>query len=588
MPMNNSNKAIAARINKELRIRNWSQTILLKKIIKFKNPEITKSDLCVEVNKRKGNFSTTLKGKEERSIPKEDLYIISKIFGVSLEYIWFGDKKKENFIPKGARYAAFQDSESEYRTYIADLDYEDKVQYADECGFNLFDYFGQFDSINGYKFFLKNYNLHFNYFQFGELIYVDSEGHSQLCHSRDNDYLISDNLIMILTEHNDLKTFKAIYFDNCSLERFDSDHAYNRNKTLFSDYFLETLLKNEPFFELIMKDREVDVGSFSRYYEKGTKRLFVEPMFYEALSFALQHEEDYKSQLLKMLGFALEFSKKQYELIKNYIKTHYDKDEHADVHVDQYATRFLRSSRNIPMGNVFKIREKVEDESLKSLINEIEQCTFNMTHIINAQEKKNEEIIISTPNNSLFLELCNNAREQKASFVPLMLHSDKEFTYFQNYESTAINFDNLDQLQLVIDYLNKAQNLVESKSNKVLVHGDLANKVLMVENGKVVGLAGWQNCHYGNKYEDRAVLLSNIDTYSYHSDYLKKYKESFDVLSHDLDQIEKVKLVDRAIDILTDRRKSIAKEDKSNLLRICYLKEKTSRLELFKELYLIK
>lgn len=584
--MNNSNKAIAGRINKELKIRNWSQADLLRKIIKFKNPEITKVDLYAEVNKRKGNFSTTLKGREDRAVPKEDLYIISKIFGVSLEYIWFGDKKKENFIPKGARYAAFQDNESEYRTYIADLDYEDRVQYSDDCGFNLFDYFGQFDSINGYKFFLKNYNLHFDYVQYGELTYVNSEGHLQFCHSRDKDHLISDNLIMILTEHNDVKTFRAIYFDNCSMKRFDSDYVFHRNKTLFSDYFLETLLKNEPFFELLMRIHELDVGSFSRYYEKGTKRLFAEPMFYEALLFALQHEKDYKNQLVKMLGFALEFSRKQYEFIKDYLRIHYDKDEHGDVHIDQYAPRFLKSSRNIPMGNVFKIREKIEDESLSNLIKEIEQYTFNMTHIINAQEKKNEEIIISTPDNPLFLELCNNAREQKATFVPLVLHSDKEFTYFQNYESATINFDNREQLQLIVDYLNKAQKLVAPKPNKVLIHGDLINKTLMIENGKVIGLAGWQNCYYGNKYEDRAVLLSNIDSYSYRDDYLKKYKELFDVLSQDLDHAEKTKLIDRAIDILTEKRKSIAKEERDSLYRICSLKEKASKLELFKELYL--
>ena len=583
--MKNSNKAIAGRINKELRIRNWSQADLLRKIIKFKNPEITKSELYAEVNKRKGNFSTTLKGKENRSIPKEDLYIISKIFGVSLEYIWFGDKKKENFIPKGARYAAFQDSESEYRTYIADLDYEDRVQYADDCGFSLFDYFGQFDSINGYKFFLKNYNLHFDYVQYGELAYVNSEGHLQFCHSHDKDHLISDNLIMILTEHNDIKTFRTIYFDNCPLERFDSDYASNRNKALFSDYFLETLLRNEPFFELIMKTHEVDVGSFSRYYEKGTKRLFVEPMFYEALSFALQHEEDYKNQLFKMLSFALEFNKTQNAFIKDYLRIHYGKDEHADVHIDQYAPRFLRSSRNIPMGNVFRIREKVEDELLSNLIKEIEKIAFNMTHIINAQEKKNEEIVISTPNNPLFLELCNNAREQKASFVPLVLHSDKEFTYFQNYESTTINFDNYEQLQSVIDYLDKAQNLVVPKPNKVLVHGDLTNKTLMIENGKVVGLAGWQNCHYGSKYEDRAVLLSNIDSYSYRDDYLKKYKELFDILSQGFDQTEKANLIDRAIDILTEKRKAITKEGRDSFYKICSLKERASKLELFKELH---
>ena len=286
-----------------------------------------------------------------------------------------------------------------------------------------------------------------------------------------------------------------------------------------------------------------------------------------------------------MLSFALEFNKTQNAFIKDYLRIHYGKDEHADVHIDQYAPRFLRSSRNIPMGNVFRIREKVEDELLSNLIKEIEKIAFNMTHIINAQEKKNEEIVISTPNNPLFLELCNNAREQKASFVPLVLHSDKEFTYFQNYESTTINFDNYEQLQSVIDYLDKAQNLVVPKPNKVLVHGDLTNKTLMIENGKVVGLAGWQNCHYGSKYEDRAVLLSNIDSYSYRDDYLKKYKELFDILSQGFDQTEKANLIDRAIDILTEKRKAITKEGRDSFYKICSLKERASKLELFKELH---
>ncbi|MBQ6730836.1 MAG: hypothetical protein IJR08_02895 [Bacilli bacterium] len=589
--MDNSNKAIARRINKELKIRGWSQTDLLRSIIKFKNPEISKSELYVEVNRRKGNFSTTLKGNNDRSIPKEDLYIISKIFVLPLEYIWFGDKKKEGFIPNGARYVAYQDNEIEYRSYIADLEYEDKIQYPDQSGFNLFDYFGQFESINGYKFFVKNYALQFDYSQYGELMYVNSEGYLQFCssnHSEEKEYSVSDNLIMVLAKHEDVRLFKTIFFDNCSLQRFDSDRASSRRKILFSDNFLETLLNNKQFFELILKVREVDVGDFSRYYDKGTKRFFVEPMLYETLDYALRHEEEHKEQLFEMLNFALEFSKKQYEFIKDYLKAHHDKDEHGDVHIDNYAPRFLRSSRNIPMGNVFRLTDKLADDSLNSLLKEIEQCTFNMTHIIKQQEKNNDEIKISTPDNPLFVEMCEKAREQKATFVPMVVHADKEFTYFQNYEATPINFDNREQLQFVINCLDKAQGLVTSKPNKVLVHGDLSNKVLMIENGKNTGIAGWQKCHYGNKFEDRATLLYNIDSYSFRDDYLKKYKELFNVISQDFNHEEKVKMVDKAINILTERRKSITVEGRDSLSRICWLKERASKLELFKELYLTK
>ena len=584
--MNNGNKAIASRINKELRIRNWSQSELLKRIIKFKNPEITSADLYKEVQRKKGNFSVTLKGGEDRSINKEDLYIISKIFCVPLEYLWFGENKKENFIPSGARYVAYQDSENEYRAYMASLDREDAVQIEDEFGFNLFDYFGQFNSINGYKFFLKNYNLHFDYNQYGELVYVDSNNYKQLCRTRDKDSLVSDNLIMILAENNDVKAFKQIFFDHCSLERFNQNKIYHNKMSLYSDYFLDTLLKKNLFFDTILKIVELDVSIFHANYGKNTKRLFVEPMFYDALSFALRHDEVYIEQLTKMLQFALEFNKKQYKFIKDYLNSQCGNDEHADCEIDQYAPRFLLSSRNIPMGNIFQIQEKTQNNNLSKIIKEIEKYSFDMMHIINPQEKNSEEIMISTPKNPLFLELNNKAKEQHARFVPIILCSDKEFTYFKYYESNKINFNNPEQLKLVIQYLDQAQNLVTSKPNKVLVHGNLESKCLMSENNKHVGLSEWQNCYYGNKYQDRAVLLSNIQIHYLRNDYPKKYRELFDIIAQGFNATERRKLFDVAIEILNKKRKEIAIGDEHNLMNIFLLKEKASNLELLQEILL--
>lgn len=581
--MDNSNKAIARRINKELRIRDWSQNDLLRKIIIFKNPKITSAELYIEVNKRKGNFSTMLKGKDERPFPKEDLYIIAKSFGVPLEYIWFGDEKKSGFVPKGARYAAFQDNDSAYRSYIADLENEDRVQHPDESGFNLFDYFGQFDSINGYKFFVKNYGLYFDYAHYGRLTYVNSEGYPQFCSNSERDYHTSDNLLMILVEHNDVKTFKAIFFDNCSLSRFDSSEYYGRNKQpLFSDNFLDMLLKNKDFFELIFKTAEVDISKFLRHYDKGEKRCFVEPLFLEALFYALKHEADFKAQLLKMLQFALEYNKSQLEFVKNYLKKHKD-DEHSDVRIDEYDPRFLISSRNVPMGNIFKIRGEASDNELTQLLNEIEQYAFNVTHIINEQEKNNKEIKISTPDNPLFVEMCKNAIEQNAAFIPIVAHSTKEFTYFHYYESTQINYENPEHLKLIIDCLNKAQTLVSGKASKVLVHGNLDNTVLMVDNGKIIGLAGWQKCCYGSKYDDRAELLANIDYYYPIQDKdLENFKALFEIISQDFSQEEKFKLIDKAISLLNKRIDDALNEKRSGVAKAYHLKERASKLEFFK------
>lgn len=583
--MDNSNKAIARRINKELKIRGWKQTDLLKKIIKFKYPNISNSELYTLVIKSKGNFSTTLKGNN-RSIPKDDLYIISKIFGVPLEYVWFGDEKKSGFIPNGARYAAYQDNDSEYNSYIANLKHEDDLQLHDEFGFNLFDYFGQFESINGYKYFLKNYRLYFDYVHYGQLMYINSEGHSQFCSSSDDKNTVSDNLLMTLIKHNDTKTFKSIYFDNCPLQRFDNRQVHYGEKKLFSDSFLEAILRNESFLDFTLTVREIELNSFNKYYDKGEKRRFIEPMFYEVLFFALEHEKEYKNQLMRMLHFVIEYSKSQYEFIKNYLKT--QENEYGDVRIIEYAPRFLESRRKVPMGNVFIIKEKLSDNVLVDLIKEIEQITFNMTHIINKQEKSNDEIKISTPDNQLFIEISKVANERNANFIPRVLHLDKEFTHFQYYESLTINYDNNDHLQSVVEYLNKAQNLVTTKQNKVLVHGNLSGAVFMVENGKVVGLAGWQKCHYGSKFEDRAELLSNIDDYSFRGEFLEGYKTKFDIISQGFTQEEKVKLIDKTINLLAEKRNSVLENDCKNISTAYHLKERSSKIEFFKEFYLNK
>ena len=249
--MDSSSKAIANRINKELKKKDMKQSDLLKEIIKFKKPDISKKDMFLTENKKKGNFSTALKGNT-RSITKEDLYIIAKVLGVSLEYLWFGEEIKPGFIPMGARYTAYQDSDDAYRTFIANLEYEDKIQYGDEFGKNLFRYMGEFESINGYRFFVKNFDLFFDYVQYNQLMYINSEKQEQFC---DNDHqydMLSDNLISTLIKHNDVKTFKTIYFDNCALARFSPEN-YRRDRKYFSNYFLESLLSNESFFELIFK-----------------------------------------------------------------------------------------------------------------------------------------------------------------------------------------------------------------------------------------------------------------------------------------------------------------------------------------------
>ena len=584
--MDNSNKAIARRINKELKIRDMKQTDLLKGIIKSKNPNYNVFQLNAEVRAKKGNFSTALKLNGNRSISKEDLYIISKLLGVSLEYLWFGDDKKNNFVPKGARYVAFLDEESEYCNYIAGIEREGRIQYGDEFGYNLFEYFGQFDSINGYKFFLKNYNLHFDYIHYQQLMFEDSEGYPQACSSTDRENLLSDNLLSTLVKYKDVKTFKAIYFDNCSLKRFDGDVNCHRNKTLFTEDFVKMILENDSFLSVIFSTKEVELQNFYRHYDKGEKRTFVEPMFYEVLLYALKNENDYKDQLLSMLKFALEYNKSQYEYIKNYLKTH--TDEYSDVRIDQYSPRFLRSSRNIPMGNVFSFKGKAENKEINDLIKEIEQHAFNMTHIINEQEKNDEEIKISTPDNPLFLEMHQNAIKQNVDYVPVMIHSDKEFTFFNYYEARNIDFENAEVLEAVIECLSKVQSLVQPKTNKVLVHGNLSGKVLMNVDGKTASLSGWQKCHYGSKYEDRAELLTKIDIYAYGAEFLEKFNKLFTIVSKGLNEEEKVKLIDAAINLLNERRKAIHAESKDDMSRAFNLKTLASRLEFFKEQYIDK
>ena len=588
--MDVSNKAIAKRINKELKKRDWKQVDLLKRIIKFKNPEFTKVDVQSEAMIKKGNFSTSLKGNDNRPIPKEDLYIISKIFGVSLEYLWFGEEKKNGFIPAGARYAAYQDNDNEYRTYIAGLEYEDKVQYGDEFDFNLFDYFAQFDSINGYRFFVNNYELHFDYVQYGQLMYVNSDGNTQFCKSSDEDNLMSDKLISTLIKYNDVKTFKVIYFDNCSMGRFNPDLMYRRNKRLFGDDFLSQLVENEAFLEFALKTKTIELSKFNRHDDSNEKRTFVEPMFYEVLDYAMNHQKECRNTLLKLLKFALEYNESQYNFIKDFLEIHKDDTfGYGDVSINEYNPRFLRSYRNTIMGNIIKIKGITDDPVIDELVQEIEQYAFNMTHIINDQERNNEGIKISTPDNPLFLELHDNAVEQKADFVPFKIHSNKEFTYFQYYESTAIDFGNTSHVTFLMEFLDKAQKLVSKKENKVLVHGNLRGAKFMTINGEIVGLANWQQCHYGDKYEDRAEALSRLnDYYGFGGKYLTKYKEIFDIVSNGFTEEEQVILVDKAIKILNKQRKQISKDEHNYLDKVARSKELSSRLELFKEQYLEK
>ena len=83
-------------------------------------------------------------------------------------------------------------------------------------------------------------------------------------------------------------------------------------------------------------------------------------------------------------------------------------------------------------------------------------------------------------------------------------------------------------------------------------------------------------------YSKENKKFKRIDPYPFRNG------ELFDILSQGFDQAEKVKLIDRAIDILTEKRKSIVKEGRDSLYRICSLKERASKLELFKELYLVE
>lgn len=588
--MDSSNKSIARRINKELKIRGWKQKELLRRIIRYKNPGFSDGEIYLEELAKKGNFSTALKGNSNRAIPKEDLYIISKEFGLPLEYIWFGDEKKSGFVPKGIRYTAYQDSDDEYRNFIGGLEFEYKINNTDEFGFNLFDYFGQYESINGYRYFTKNFNLHFDYVQSRQLCIIDSEGNTEYTSYSYEEDQYSYGLLETLVKYKDVKTFKAIYFDNCSDTRFNPSMYSHNNKRLFNDDFLETLLNNDDFLDLVLNTKTVYLNSFAKRYGKEEKRSFIEPMFYEALMYAADHESEYSAQLEKMLRFALRYNKEQYEFIKEYLRKN-SESEYGDVQIEVYSPRFLRSSRYIPMGNVVRVVKTSNNKVINDLIGEIEQYAFNMTHIINEQEKSHGEIKISTPNNPLFLELHNNAIEQKADFIPFMSHSNKEFTLFSYYDSMNIHTTNLDELKFVLNILDESQKLVQKKDGKVLVHGNLGGKVLMMTQEKLIGLAEWQKCHYGDKYEDRAVLLSNYDSYySYDGKYLDEYQKIFDVISQGFDKEEQATLLKRAIEILEKKKEDALKneDDEKHLIKACRFKEQASKLELFKEIHLSK
>ena len=585
--MDDSNKSIARRINNEINLRRgYKPTDLLRDIIKFENPNISKSDLYKEVLRRKGNFSTALKGNEKRSISKKELYAISKIFGVSLEYLVFGEKRKGSFIPMGARYVAFQDNEDDYSAYIANLEYEDRIQYGDEFGRNLFDYLGENESINGYKFFFKKYKLHFDYKYPAQLIYVNSDSHEQPCSMNNDNKKYSDNLIKTLAKHNEVVLFRKIYFDNSSLERFNGCWGAYHNKMIFGDIFLDTLLQNDSFLELTLNTKEININSLEGYRNYDGKRRYVEPMFYEALIYALKHESDYEKQLIKMLNYALEYNKSQYVFVKSYLEmSDFDK---RDVSVDISAPRILVSDRGIPMGNIFRMSERTSNEEINTLLNEIDQCAFNITHIINKQEKSDDKIKIANPDNPLFEKLHKNAFERNVSIVPTIVCSDKEFTYFRSYNPSVINFDNTEQLQLVIDYLNQAQKLVDSEPNKVLVHGDLGGPVIMKEDNNIVGLAGWQKCHYGNKYEDRAELLSLIDVRQYGLDRLRVWEQFFEVVSDGFNEEEKIKLLDKSLGLVNEKSKKIIKHGDIGSYELESLMDRFASLQLLKQVYLEK
>ena len=584
--MDTSKKAIIKRINEELREREWGQTDLLERIIKYQIPGITDEVLRAKVKSQKGNFSTALKPNSNRMLSLENLYFISKAFRVPLEYLWFGEDKKSGFVPSGKRYAAFQDTENEYRAYIASLGHEDYIQHPDELGFNLFQYFGQYDSINGYRFFANKYGLYFDYAQHGQLMYINNEKYPQFCCHSDDNNLLSDNLMMTLVSHNDVKTFKTIYFDNCLLDRFNPEGYHRPDKKLFGDTFLDLLLKNEPFLALTANVKTLSLDLFNKGYSKDDKRDFIEPMFYAALDYALEHENEYNKHLEKMLRFALEYNKNLYEFTRDFIEKNKN-TEHDDAFIDKHSPTVLRSSRYVVLGNIFRIVDTSKNKTINNLIKEINKLVFNMTHIINEQEKNNEEIQISTPDNPLFIELHDNANKKGVDYIPTKTFSNKDYTHFRYYESVQIDQDNVEQVEFIMDCLNKAQELVKQKNGKALVHGNLHGRVLMTTNGKITGLAGWQQCHYGDKYEDRSELLFEVDYfYSYDDKFLTNYKKMFDVIAQGLTDQEQRVLIERTIKLLNKNMKTILDEKDGRVFDAFKLKERIAKLEFFKELYL--
>ena len=144
-------------------------------------------------------------------------------------------------------------------------------------------------------------------------------------------------------------------------------------------------------------------------------------------------------------------------------------------------------------------------------------------------------------------------------------------------------------MTLLLNYLHKAQELVSKKDGKILVHGNIGGAKFMTANGEIIGLANWQQCHYGDKYEDRAEALSKLNDYiGFGGQYLSKYKEIFDVVSKGFTKEEQITLIDRAIELLDKKRKSLSKDEYNYLDKVCLLKDRSSRLELIKEQYLEK
>ena len=168
-----------------------------------------------------------------------------------------------------------------------------------------------------------------------------------------------------------------------------------------------------------------------------------------------------------------------------------------------------------------------------------------------------------------------------------MNYSNKDYVFFKAYKSHTIQYEDVEQLRSIINVLDKSQDLVNRKANKVLVHGNLNGNVLMIEDNKIIGLAEWQKCHYGDKFEDRVELLSNVDIYHFRNDFLIKFNDIFEIISQGFDENEKRKLIEKTINILDKKVKSLP-NNKEQFYETYNLKERSIKLEIFKKIYFEK